>query len=132
MHGGHVDRGFYIYSNGIIEEYDNYDKSRKLKSAKITSKELHELKSLADEVEDKYKKENSGWNDAGIASKQIYNNKKSKWIKISERGDSVGNNTTEKGKEILNLTNQLCDKYLTNDDGSNCFQKDERLLEWLN
>ena len=131
MHGGDIDRGFYIYSNGTIEEYDNYDKSRKLKSSKITNKELKELQSLSDEIEDKYKKENSGWNDAGIATKQIYNSQKSKWIKISERGDKVGNNTTETGKKIVNLTDQLCDKYLTNDDGSNCFKKDEILLEWL-
>lgn len=131
MHGGHIDRGFYIYSSGIIEEYDNYDKSRKLKSAQITNKELKELNSLANKIEDSYKKENSHWNDAGIVCKQIYNNQKLKWIKVSERGDVVGNNTTEIGKEIINLTNNLCNKYLTNDDGLNYFKRDESLLEWL-
>ena len=109
--------GYYIYSNGDIKEYDDYDNDRKLKSAKISSEELTQLKKLASMVEDKYEKDTSMGQvlDAGTSTKQIYNSKLSKWVILSVFGDSMGRNSTETSQKILELTNQLYNKYLNED-----------------
>ena len=106
--------GYFIYFNGDIKEYDDYDNDRKLKSAKISNEELAQLKELASMVEDKYENDTSMGQmfDAGISTEQIYNNKLSKWIVLSKYGDSMGRNSTETSKKILELTNQLYNKYL--------------------
>ena len=51
---------------------------------------------------------------------------------LSQMGDAMGNNSTEAGKEIINLTNELCDKYLTADDGTNWIQSNDKLFEMFN
>lgn len=109
--------GYNIYSNGVIKEYDNYNEEKELKSAKITKEELNQLKELANKVEDKYEKDNSGFQmfDAGTTTKQIYSERLSKWIVLSKSGDTMGSNSTEISKEILNLTKQLYDKYLNDE-----------------
>ena len=106
--------GYYIYSNGDIKEYDNYDNDRKLKSAKISSEELTQLKELAGMVEDKYEVDTSMGQmfDAGTSTEQIYNSKLSKWVILSKFGDSMSRNSTETSQKILELTNQLYNKYL--------------------
>ncbi len=108
--------GYYIYSNGYIKQYDDYNKDKKLKSAKISREELSQLKELANMVEDKYEKSSiPGTYDGGTFSKQIYNENLSKWIVLSKTGDSMGKNSTEESKRILELTNQLYDKYIKED-----------------
>lgn len=78
-----TSRGYYIYSNGIIKEYDDYNEDKELKSAQITKEELEQLKELANKVEDKYEREESAWCDAGTSTKQIYSTRLSKWIMLS-------------------------------------------------
>lgn len=122
-----VSYGYKIYDNGIIEEYDKYDNDDELKRAKISNEELTKLKELADSVESNYTKKlnpesilhpNSFagamevmW-DAGVTEKKIYNNKENKWITLYEYGDTMGYNNTEETKEIIELTEQLYEKYL--------------------
>lgn len=108
--------GYYIYSNGYIKEYDDYDNNKKLKSAKISEEELAQLKELAKTVEDKYEKSTiPGTRDGGTFTKRIYNENLSKWVILSKFGDSMGNNPTETSEEILKLTDQLYEKYLKED-----------------
>lgn len=106
--------GYFIYSNGDIKEYDDYDNDSKLKSAKISKKELAQLIELSNMVEDKYENDTK-WQmiDAGITIKQIYNSKLSKWVILSKSGDSNGRNSSETSQKILELTNQLYNKYLS-------------------
>ena len=106
--------GYYIYSNGNIKEYDDYDNKKKLKSAKISKEELNQLKELANIVEDKYEESASSFklSDSGIFTKQIYNSKLSKQVVLSKKGDSAGNNLTETSQKILKLTDELYNKYL--------------------
>lgn len=122
-----VSYGYKIYNNGIIEEYDEYDNEEELKRAKISNEELMKLKELADSVEADYTKKlnpqsilnpNSFaaamevmW-DAGVTEKKIYNNKEDKWITLYQYGDTMGYNNTEETKEIIELTEQLYEKYL--------------------
>ena len=111
---GDISYGYYIYFNGDIKEYDDYDNDRKLKSAKISNEELKQLKKLASIVKDKYKKENSRIQmfDAGIETKQIYNRRLFKWVILSKSGDTNGENSTETSQKILELTDTLYNKYL--------------------
>lgn len=51
------------------------------------------------------------------------------WVVLSQNGDSMVCNSTETSKEILKLTNELCDKYLTADDGTNWVRSDNKLFE---
>lgn len=122
-----VSYGYKIYDNGIIEEYNEYNNDKELKRAKISNEELAKLKELADSVEFKYTKKLNPesilhpdsfagamkvmW-DAGVTEKKIYNSKKSKWITLYEYGDTMGYNDTEYTKEIIELTEQLYEKYL--------------------
>lgn len=106
--------GYYIYSNGVIKEFDEYDTEKKLKSAKINKIELTQLQKLANIVEDKYTPDPNGpqfW-DSGTRTRQIYNSNLSKWIILYKDGDSMGENLTETSQEILTLTSKLYDKYL--------------------
>lgn len=122
-----VSYGYKIYDNGIIEEYDEYNNDEELKRAKISNEELAKLKELADSVESKYTKKLNPqsilhpdsfagamevmW-DSGVTEKKIYNSQKSKWITLYEYGDTMGYNDTEETKEIIELTEQLYEKYL--------------------
>lgn len=124
-----ISRGYYIYSNGVIKEYDDYNEDRELKSARITNGELNQLKKLANKVENAYEKKDNAWFDAGTLTKQIYSNRLSMWVVLSQNGDSMVCNSTETSKEILKLTNELCDKYLTADDGTNWVRSDNKLFE---
>lgn len=114
---GYANYGYIIYSDGTIEEYDNSDEKRitDLKKDKITKEELNQLKTLANKVEDKYEEDNSGFppmNDGGTSEKSIYNARLSKFVILSKSGDSLGGNSTETSKEILELTEKLYNKYL--------------------
>jgi len=116
--------GYKIYSNGIIEEYDEHNSEAKLKRAKISKEELLQLKKLANSVEDDYIDSNSfapnsyesiinaATEDAGVTEKKIYNNEEKKWITLSQSGDTVGHNDTEEAKKIIELTELLYKKYL--------------------
>ena len=110
-----IDRGYYIYYNGDIKEYDKYDSGIKLKATKISKEELSQLEELASIVEDKYEEGYSFMVDGGTSTKEIYNKKLAKWIVISQSGDSMGKNSTEAGKKISELTDQIYDKYLEED-----------------
>lgn len=108
--------GYFIYSNGIIKEYDDYNKDKELKSAKLTVEELNQLKELANKVKDKYEKnEKFQMFDAGISSQQIYSQRLGRWIVLSNSGDTNGSNNTEISKEILNLIETIYNKYLNNE-----------------
>ena len=107
--------GYYIYSKGVIEEFDEYNKTRKLKSAKITDEELNQLKELANTIEDKEDNAKNETNssvasikpsDSGYYRRLIYSDRLAKWVKL---------NSSETGKKISELTNQLHDKYLGED-----------------
>lgn len=108
-----ISDGYIIYSNGIIKEYDDYNKNKELKSAKISNEELERLKELANKVEDNYKEDDSiKMRDFGVHTSKIYSKRLKKWIKLSSFGDMNGNNKTEESQEILNLTQEIYDKYL--------------------
>lgn len=105
---GSVSFGYTIYSNGIIEEYDDYNKDKKLKKGKISSEELEKLKNLADLVNDEYKRNNSfQMFDAGVTTKEIYSPRLKKWVVLSKWGDKMGNNSSKESQEILELTEDL-------------------------
>ena len=106
--------GYKIYRNGVISEYDDYDHSRQLKSAKITNEELIQLKELVNMVKDKYEVESGSVHtiDAGVTTVKVYSSKLSKWVILSRHGDQVGVNSSDVSQEILEFTNQLYNKYL--------------------
>lgn len=105
--------GYSIYSNGIIEEYDDYNEDEELKKAKITNEELNKLKELANKVEDKYEKNDKiQLFDAGTSTRKIYSDRLGKWIILSKGGDSMGKNNTETSIEILEFVEELKQKYL--------------------
>lgn len=112
---GYSDYGYVIYDNGVIEEYSNSDTDEELKSAKINNNELNELLSLSKSVKNKYEKDTSGFilNDAGLITKEIYNENLEKWIILSKSGDTFGSNNTEESLKILELTSELHEKYLS-------------------
>ena len=128
---GTVSYGYKIYDNGIIEEYYEYNNDKELKKVKISKDELTKLKKLANSVESKYTKElnpesilhpNSfkgsmeAMSDAGVTEKKIYNNKKNKWITLYQFGYTMRYNDTEETKEIIELTEQLYEKYIENNE----------------
>lgn len=122
-----ISYGYVIYDDGTIKEYDNYDTNKELKTAIINDDELTQLKDLANLIKDEYTaginpesvlNPNSmmgaigGMDDAGITEKQIYNNKEQKWITLYKFGDSMGYNNNEETRKVIELTNQLYEKYL--------------------
>lgn len=114
---GSVSRGYIIYANGKIEEYDVYNDDAELKKAKISKEELRELKSLANSINSNYVDRTNSANffDAGLIEKKIYNSKEKKWILLYQSGDKNGYNDTEETEKIIELTQQLYKKYLQND-----------------
>lgn len=119
---GHVEFGYYIYSNGIIQEFDNgiiqaLDNRKgnsELKQKKINKDELQKLKQLINSVEDKYEiysEDSSYWNnlviDGGTTIKCVY--KKEKEIVLL---NGEGSNSSKESVEIKKLTEELCEKYL--------------------
>lgn len=102
------DLGYVIYNNGIIEKSDNS------KSAKITKVELEQLKQLSGAVEDNdYKVTTSGIYGEGSSITQIYNFHKLQWITLSEAYSNTSrHNESEAIEKILELTDELYDKYL--------------------
>ena len=114
---GHVEVGYYIYSNGIIQEFDNFDNRKEnseLKQNKINKDELEKLKQLINSVEDKYEiysEDSSYWNnlviDGGTTIKCVY--KKEKEIVLL---NGEGSNSSKESVEIKKLTEELCEKYL--------------------
>ena len=112
-----VNYGYYIYSDGEIKEFDEYETNKKkedLKSAKITKDELKKLKQLADSVEDKYEPNPDAEQimDAGSSAIEIYSQKYSKWVLLSVDKGYEGSNKTEESQQILKLTEELEDKYI--------------------
>jgi len=107
--------GYVIYSNGTIKEYDDYDKEKELKKGKISREELEKLKNLANSVKNEYKKDSSGMRifDAGVSTKEVYSERLGRWIVLSKWGDIIGSNSSEESQEILKLTEELYDKYLS-------------------
>ena len=116
---GYVNYGYIIYNDGVIQQYDDSKEKRieNLKKDKITKEELSQLKELSNKVEDKYEKNNNGWEmfDAGVSEKAIYSSRLSKFVILSRWGDSIGSNSTDTSKEILELTEKLYNKYLNNE-----------------
>ena len=114
---GSVSRGYIIYANGEIEEYDVYNDDAELKKAKISKKELKELKNLANSIDSNYINRTNSANlfDAGFIEKKIYNSKGKKWIILYQSGDKNGYNDTEETEKIIELTQQLYEEYLKND-----------------
>ena len=109
----HKDYGYVIYSNGIIKEYDNINKTRKLRKGKLTESELKELKQLSVKVEDEYVKDTKRkMFDAGLSVYEIYNTKSHKWIVLRKFGDEMGSNDSEESQKILELTQKLYEKYI--------------------
>ena len=109
----HKDYGYVIYSNGIIKEYDNINKTRKLRKGKLTESELKELKQLSVKVEDEYVKDTKRkMFDAGLSVYEIYNTKSHKWIVLRKLGDEMGSNDSEESQKILELTQKLYEKYI--------------------
>ena len=106
--------GYFITYNGIIKEFDKYDKDRKLKSAKISKEELNQLINLADLVIDDYRPDTSGlyMADYGVHTTKVYSRSLSTWIILSKFGDSNGSNNTERSKMIQELASELYTKYL--------------------
>lgn len=112
---GYVSLGYTIYSNGVIKEFNSNKNESELKSAKISKDELNQLKELANQVEDKYKKSDMAFTtDAGTTEKRIYSERLSKLVLLSKSGDTEGYNSSDASKEILELTNKLYYKYLRN------------------
>lgn len=118
---GPEEYGYYIYLNGVIEEFDKYDKSKKLKSGKITDEELNQLKELANAIEDQEENQeekndknelnslivyDSEPYDIGSYTQSIYNDRLGKWVSL---------NSSETSQKISELTNYLNDKYLSED-----------------
>ena len=77
--------GYYIYSNGVISEFDEYDKERNLKSAMLTNEELVLLKELSNIIQNEFVEKPNMMQDAGTATKKIYSEKLSKWVLLSSR-----------------------------------------------
>ena len=113
---GHVDYGYIIYKNGIIQQYDNSDEKhiKNIKKDKITILELIQLKILANKVEDKLSTYDSRLHmlDSGVSEKIIYSKTLSKFVVLYQNGYDYAKNTSEAGEEILNLTEKLYNKYL--------------------
>lgn len=125
-----VSYGYKIYSNGTIEEYDNYNNVTEFKKAKISNEDLKKLKDLANSVNSNYI---NGINpesllhpdslaatfgeasDAGLIEKKIYNDKEKNWVLLYQYGNIMGYNDTKETKEIIELTEQLYIKYLQDD-----------------
>ena len=110
---GRVEFGYYIYSNGIIQEFDNRKENSELKQKKIDKQELQKLKQLINSIEDKYKKfeKDSRWHnsaiDVGITMKGVF--KKENEIVLL---NGEGSNSSQESAEIIKLTGELCKKYL--------------------
>lgn len=111
---GQQDYGYIIYSDGTIKEYDSYNTDKELKKSKISKEELKRLKELSNLVEDKYEKSTSNIQimDAGYSKEEVYNRKLDKWVVLSTFGNSNGANSTEEGKEILELVRSIENTYL--------------------
>ena len=114
---GSVSRGYIIYVNEKIEEYDAYNDDAELKKAKISKEEIKELKNLANSINSNYINRTNSANffDAGLIEKKIYNSKEEKWIILYQSGDINGYNDTEETEKIIELTQQLYGKYLQED-----------------
>ena len=111
-----ISYGFYIFNDGKIKEYDDYDKSRKLKKEQLAEEEIHRLYELSTLVQDVFiTDKKSQILDRGISTSQIYNRELSKWILLSSTGDSNGRNHTQISNEILELINEITQKYLDNE-----------------
>lgn len=111
---GHVEFGYYIYSNGIIQEFDNRKENSELKQKKIDKDELQKLKQLINSVEDKYEiysEDSSYWHnlviDGGTTIKCVYKKEKEMVLLNGE-----GSNSSKESVEIKKLTEELCEKYL--------------------
>lgn len=107
-----VDTGFVIYSNGLIKEYDEYNKKSKLKYAWLTKNELKQLKELSNLVEDECEKYNGMTRDFGVYTNEIYSERLGEWVVLSQHGDFVITNSTGISKQILQLTDEFRSRYL--------------------
>lgn len=110
---GYVGFGYYIYSNGVIQEFDNRKESSELKNKKINKKELKKLKKMINSLEDKYEKhdEESYWYplaiDGGTTTKCVYK-KENVFVLL----DGEGSNYSQESKEITDFTKELYEKYI--------------------
>ena len=108
-----ISYGFYIFNDGKIKEYDDYDKSRKLKKDQLDEEEIQKLYELSTLVKDEFETDKSvPIHDIGISTTQIYNEKLSKWVMLTSGGDSLGRNSTKESEEILDLIKKITKKYL--------------------
>lgn len=112
---GHVEFGYYIYSNGVIQEFDCKKESSELKHEKINKEELKQLKELINHLEDKYENydEENYWNtlviDGGTTTKCVYT-KENVFVLL----DGEGSNSSQESIEIREFTEKLYKKYINN------------------
>lgn len=112
---GHFESNLEIYDNGLMIYTANSDEEETKKKIKISNEELNKLKNLSLLVQDNYtlKKSDLVMFDVGSTTTEIYNKKIGKWIKLSYSADGgySGYNESEETKKILDLVDDLTEKY---------------------
>ncbi len=115
-------KGFYIYKDGTIKEYNN---GITKKQAKISKDELKKLKDLAKTISNETEVINTNSGslldamsasaaDGGVTEYSIYSDKLSRFILLKKSSTTPVINTSENTYDILDFADTLYNKYLNN------------------
>lgn len=113
------NKGFYIYKDGTIKEYNN---GITKKQAKISKDELKKLKDLAKTISNETEVINAKSGtlnamlgaaaDAGVTEYSIYSDKLSSFILLKKSSTTPVINKSENTYDILDFADTLYNKYL--------------------